>query len=78
MGSPYRRIDPDTRAVIVKDLDGNVIKGVDLSGADTDFRMSPNGLMVHDLNLYDVMKDILSELRIMNTHLQIITDEEIK
>ena len=78
MASPYRRIDSHEGYVIVKDYDGNVIKGEDLDGEATSLTFASDKLLVHDITLHDVMTDILSQLKIMNFHLQILTDEEIE
>ena len=74
--SPNRRINREEGYVITKDYDGNVIKGEDLDGKATSLTFASDKLLVHDITLHDVMTEILSELKIMNTHLQIITGEE--
>ena len=69
MASPLRRIDPDTRYVHVVDDDGN------------ETLTSITELLSSDLKeaylSRDVLGEILTELKIMNLHLQAMTDEEI-
>ena len=78
MPSPYRRLNREEGYVITKDFDGNVIKGEDLDGEATSLTFASDKLLVHDITLHDVMTEILSQLKIMNFHLQILTDEEIE
>ena len=78
MANPYRRIDPVSRAVITKDENGNVVKIVDADGNVIDVPISGSSLKVSDMTSRELLGQIVNELKIMNFHLQILTDEEIK
>lgn len=81
MASPFRRIDPDSRAVIVKDENDNVAKIRDADGNLVDFPIGNDGgtvLMVSDLTSRELLMQILSQLKIMNIHLSLLTNEEIE
>ena len=84
MGSGLRRIDNDTRAVRVKDVDNNEITLKYVYDVDGNLVALPAvrdggvALKVSDMSAVELLHDIVTQLKIMNTHLQIITDEEIK
>ena len=80
MASPFRRIDPDTRAVITIDQNNNVVKIEDSDGNLLDLPLNLGGntaLRVSDDTGNELSRQILAELKTMNFHLQIITGEEI-
>ena len=81
MGSPYRRIDPESRAVITKDEGENIVKMYDIDGNLVSFPLVNDGsaaLKVSDMTSRELLGQIVNELKIMNFHLQILTDEEIE
>ena len=81
MGTPYRRIDPDSRAVIVKDEGGNVVKTYDIDGNLVSFPMVTDGsaaLKVSDISSAELLREVVEQLKIINFHLQILTDEDMK
>ena len=61
---------------VLVDPDGNLLASSDSDAEDTVGNITFQ--RVSDLNTTEVLGDILTQLKIMNTHLQIITDEEIK
>ena len=81
MASPLRRIDPDTRYVITKDSGDNVVKVYDPDGNLVSLPIVTDGgsaLKVSDMSSKELLGQIVNELKIMNFHLQILTDEEIE
>ena len=81
MASPLRRIDPDTRYVITKDSGDNVVKVYDADGNLVSLPIvtdSGSALKVSDMSSTELLGQIVNELKIMNFHLQILTDEEIE
>ena len=54
------------------------VKGVDSDGNHVNIKATSGGsLKVDSMTLADVMAEILIELRTMNVHLTIMTDEEL-
>ena len=81
MASPLRRIDPETRYVITKDSGDNVVKVYDADGNLVSLPIvtdSGSALKVSDMSSTELLGQIVNELKIMNFHLQILTDEEIE
>jgi len=68
MANPYRRIDPDTRYVRVVDDEGNTTLT-----SITELLESGLG---ESRSSRDILGEVLAELKIMNLHLQAMTDEE--
>jgi hypothetical protein len=80
MGSPFRRIDPDSRAVITKDENDNVVYTYDSAGDLISFPVNMAGgaaIGVADVSSREILDQILGQLKIMNLHLSILTNEEI-
>lgn len=85
MGSGLRRIDNESRAVRVKDVDDNEITLKYVYDADGELVAFPAGLslgatalMVTDLSSRELLEQLVYQLKIMNTQLQILTSEEIE
>ena len=59
---------------VLVDPDGNLLASSDAEDTVGNITFQ----RVSDLNTTEVLGDILTQLKIMNTHLQILTDEEIE